>query len=257
MKKWALLLIFFTGCSSSLKKGEHLIEHLVVAKTMVRRPVGPGAAPSIGPGGTDYTSHPLPDEKLDCKPIPSIFSGIDLGKLRACLASANPEKDVPFLLYKLHRDPEPFFELVKNEKNPKCMQEVLPRIPLPREIFFVAQKTPEEDNRTRCYATRLNLEADKIFDVKVPRAQVALRLNWPWGQTIKTDAEMLRVLGGWALTPFYDSEKGGFVSQFVTEATCRRCLGDPLYYKELGPTPFLWPAVGSGHSFSGLELSVD
>lgn len=225
---------FLSNCASVSKREHektlHRLHHIVPYNLHFRRPHGLGADPAAGPGGIDYTSNPLPNEKFDCEPYSELFKNIDLGAVKACLASIQP-MEIP---YHLRRAPEPYLEIEESDTTPPCLMESLPRIPLPREIVF--QST--EEKRLLCYSSRLDLEADELFWVKVPMARVTVRL--PIQEKALSVEELKLTLLSWTLAPFLGKRQE--ISAFVvTDSLCQACLGKKDMLHPSDPPPVLWP----------------
>src|SRR5690606_18597824 len=82
----------------------HEFDRVVAEPMRVRRPAGPGADPSVGPGEPDYLGHPLPNEKFDCEPPSSLFTFERVTEIRRCIESV---REPLALTYRLRRNPIP------------------------------------------------------------------------------------------------------------------------------------------------------
>ena len=105
--------MLFSACSSA-PKNDHFLHKIIVNNIHFRRPAGPGADPSGGPGGTDYRSDPAPDARLDCRPAAELFNGIDIKAVRECLSDKTTATPVS---YRLRREAVP--KLVLNVDEPE------------------------------------------------------------------------------------------------------------------------------------------
>lgn len=238
----ALALVSGAACSTGGRGGEneHSIQKVFVNKLRVRRPLGASVDPQAGPGGTDYRSNPLPNERLDCETLASMFSELDLGEARRCLSSLG--EGTPPVSYRLRRESRPFLELKSPEDAPACLRLALPRIPVPREILF---QSPEKGQYT-CYSARLDLEANQTFgELRLPTNRVEVLLKFPLAKKPSDDEETIRLLGAWALTLIWGESSGGkerrLAAKIVPDRLCRRCLGDESFQKEGDPDHLLWP----------------
>jgi hypothetical protein len=232
------LLASISGPSCASKPAsERSISRLIPQTLRVRRPEGPGADPQAGPGGEDYLSRPLPNERLDCEKIAGLYRGMDLQPVRACLQSVQK----PYIAsYRLRREAVPFLELEVDEKTtPPCLREKLPRIPVPREILY--QSTDEGE--LGCYSTRLDIEADEIFKVKLPKDKVALTLSLPLRSVPAEDKGLIELMGTWSLAPLWNPDGHRLTARVVPSVICRQCLGEKEMLRKLDPDapPVLWP----------------
>ncbi|HUP57964.1 MAG TPA: hypothetical protein VM598_10965, partial [Bdellovibrionota bacterium] len=141
----AVLLPVFAACSSApparYPDGEHRLTSLILYNLQVRRPVGAGADPKAERGEPGWKSDPPPDAKLDCKPASELFASVDAPRLRKCLESL--KKGPLSVEYVLRREVQPDFALEDEAKAPACLRELIPRLPVPREIVFQAEEEKE------------------------------------------------------------------------------------------------------------------
>ena len=242
MKRTSLLivLILLRNCASP-PKNQRSIGQIWPDQLRVRRPLAAGATADTDAGGLDYTSRPLPNEKLDCESYEALFQKVDFKALRQCFADQTAVKDLD---YRLQRLPAPELELMDPEDAPTCIQKLLPSIPVPREIIFRAEEPT--DAKPRCWSSRINIEADEILGVKLPGSALALHVGFPLVTVPQDDAEMKRLLGSWALTPFFRDLPGGangrLRSQIVPDRLCDQCMGAlrDTYHPPQGVSP-IWP----------------
>ena len=237
-----MLLVAVMGlsgaCSSASKNNSvnvtKQIRQLIPYSVHVRRPAVLGADPNVGPGGPDFKTEPLPNEKYDCQPYADIFKDISEIKIRECL---NTVKSEVTLRYRMNRAPAPFYELEKNEHVPPCFEEVLPKIPLPREIVFQSN----EEGSLGCYSSRLNIEADELFWVKVPKAKTVLDIMVPSVFEEAANEEAFRLLLlSWMIAPFYD-DKNYIPSTVMPDVFCIACMGERNMSKATKAPIVLWP----------------
>jgi len=233
----ALPAMLFSACSSA-PKNDHFLHKIIVNNIHFRRPAGPGADPSGGPGGTDYRSDPAPDARLDCRPAAELFNGIDIKAVRECLSDKTTATPVS---YRLRREAVP--KLVLNVDEPEkvslCVYKTLPEIPVPREIFFETN----EYGQMLCYSARLDIEADELAGAKMPMAKIDVTIPLPLKRPPKDDAETVRLLQSWALTPLWGAGRDGkpeLKSKIVTKQLCKKCIGEKnLMQRE--SVPAYWP----------------
>lgn len=220
----AFIIGSIAACShtETSQKNLHRVEQVEMSSLHVRRPSGPGADVDVGPGGVDFRSNPPPDENFDCKKVSSLFASLRLDALTACMSSL--EKPVE-LFYSLRRSAEPAWVLKSSDQAPLCLREILGEIPVPREIVF---RNRERD----CYTSRVDMEADEVLGFKVPKNQVELKISFPPEQT-ESKADLMRRIGSWALTPFWNRELNAIPSRLLPEHLCRVCVEQPDPEKDL------------------------
>lgn len=149
-----LVLASLAACSSGEKKTETLVSGLYYPTLHARRPPGRPADPNAFGDEPAAHSDPLPNARFDCMPFHDLFKDVPLARLRACLASANerlappPGQKTgvyPVARYRFLREPAPALELVipnpsedveDARRHPACLDAVLPRILVPREIVY-------------------------------------------------------------------------------------------------------------------------
>ncbi len=234
-----LVGLLVLACSSAEKRerdsNRRTIRKLIPYSLHYRRTPFIGADPAVGPGGIDYQTNPRPGARFDCEPMKSLFKEIDLISLRRCLGTLKSDLVV---LYRLKRDPAPFLVLDENpEMKPDCLRTALANIPVPREIFFQSN----EEGVMSCYSSRLDIEADELFWVKVPKAKTALRLDFPLASPPETDEQTHLLLMSWAMAPFWRDPGHHLISHLVPDALCRACLGKENMLENSGPPVLLWP----------------
>ncbi len=246
----SLLLTQFVSCKSA-EVHEHEVRKLIPQTLRIRRPLVPGADPKASPGGPDYRSQPLPNSKFDCEAPRKIAEGLPLAAIRSCVTSLSIKKSVDAellsVVYKLVRDPVPHLQLQDLEEVPPCLVQTLPKIPVPREIFYQAESlgdvTPET-RRLDCFASRLDIEADQWMGFKLPIAKLGVRVTFPpqnFDRAPDDDDEMRRLIMTWALTPFWDSSTASFRAKVVPDTICRTCLGQSSMKKGDEPDLEVWP----------------
>jgi hypothetical protein len=242
---FATLLFAGYGCKSAPREVKQTyfkkLHEVSFFDLMIRRPLWRGADPDAGPGGSDYRSDPLPDERLDCRPARELLADIGLDDVQRCLAGVNQAVTV---VYRLERDPVPFLYLDDPEDAPACLRERVEKIPVPREIFFFSN----EEGRLRCYSSRLNVEANSLLSLKLPIKKVGVRIDFPLEQPPKNSDQTAWLLFSWILTPFWGDEKGALRAKVVPDSICRTCFTEKAMITPSDPPPVLWPKTAPSHA---------
>ncbi len=189
-----------------------------------------------GAGTADFKSRGLPAARWDCETPREAFARFDFQQLQACLARV-PAGQVH--RFRLSRDNEPTLVMEEPEKAPECLRHRLGRIPVPREVVFVAPSDQSPQGR-ECWASRLDLEREEWKGLPRPGQGYVLSLSFPL-QPLPQDAEETqRWLTALALSPLYEESGRKLFGVRVPETICRQCLGEKAY-SEAGESGTLWP----------------
>ncbi|MBI4925958.1 MAG: hypothetical protein HY843_08555 [Bdellovibrio sp.] len=220
IKLWIYLNFIFilvSGCAST-QKNIHWKSQFYPSSLHVRRPPFLPADPTVSGGGEDFKSKPLPDEKFNCEKKDYLFSKLNIEKIQKCLQEIKQNIEV---LYRLKREPLPSLYLDENEQNPSCLIKELNEIPVPREIIFRTQEN--ENSQLSCYTSRLEWEANRWMDIKLPKDKIALKIKLPLEKPPKSREGWMGLLTTWALSVYW--EEKGLASIVLPDALCLRCFG--------------------------------
>ncbi len=229
----SLVLSGLAGCASTPKTVKK-IRGIHLSTLRLRRPLGVGADPDVGPGGEDYQSKPRPDAQFDCKTPKEIYAAFNAEAIAECFASiAEPT----VLKYELKRRVAPELVLENSDDLPKCVVETLSVIPVPREIFFQSSDL----SPLACYSARVDLEADEFLSAKVPNAGLRVELKLPLDQTLEDATELTNFILRLSLRPYFNGKRFEIDARPVPESVCRQCIGEKNVLKNvLEPAP-VWP----------------
>ncbi len=245
----AFAFAFITSACSSTPKDMHWTSQLYPPTLMVRRTPHAPARPKAMGSEPEFKSDPLPNEHYDCEPIGAMWKGMDLKANRECLSTVNTTKERLEVSYRLVRDPAPYLQPLDPEETPACLKETLPKIPVPREIFFQTQlravglvKAGQEATSLSCVNARINLEDDELWGWKLPIGRVNLAMVFPMMELPSNDDETRMLLQAWGLRLLRDPERQQqFPVKIVPDFICRRCLGRDRWLEPHNPLPPLWP----------------
>lgn len=243
MKRGPLLLLIIValtaleGCKSGLKKEEHELNRLLLHNLHFRRPLDIGADPQANYGDWDYETHPRPDGKFGCQAYPALFTNVALAAVRECLRATQDVKPPVTVSYRLKREIAPLLELEDLDEAPKCFQEALKTIPVPREIFFQSK----EEGTLTCYSARLAPQVDdSILSLKRWLHKFRLNIVFPMEKIPQTDEETLMLLETWGIAPFWNPSRTSIIGRVVPAETCKKCMGDQVFNPSEGIPPE-WP----------------
>lgn len=247
IRRIVLLFLLFGACAGQ-PKHEYTLSEILASPLRVRRPLGHPAHPEAGPGGSDYQSHPLPNDRYDCEKTDYLVQEVVKKSVLACFQSIKKSMSIEYLL-KLDVQPEFILDVSEEDlKDPKfefprCLVQTLPKLPVPREILVMGRQ--DENKPPECYSARLDIEANQVLGFKLPKGKQALRVDFPLVHPPKTLEELKRTLLAWMLTPLFSTEDPGDIhlkSKYVPSVICQRCFGEKEIIKPSEPLPPLWPA---------------
>jgi hypothetical protein len=209
-----------------------------------RRPVVLGAEPGAATFEKGYKRFPLPNARLDCEPLRALFAGLDLRAVRACLLELQQSKNPVSVAYRLKRKfrPELELDLEQDPPAPACLEDVLPVIPVPREIYFQAPD-PLRGQGYSCFNSRLPVQEEEVFGIQDHIRERRLTLSFPLPKVPagpNVEEQMTLLLGTWAITPLFQGDEA-LSAKVVPSALCLTCLGEKAYLKDTDPEPPLWP----------------
>jgi hypothetical protein len=246
--KSAAAALILLSCSTGPKRElfENRTDQILPLEIHVRRPQGMSANPNAEPEDDDWVSDPLPDARLDCRPVETLNEeGIDFKLLRTCLDSVITETVAE---YHIEGKAQPEAALdPEDEEVPRCLRGALPKFAIPREIFFLAPRAgapKDQKGQLDCYAARLPVEKSDFMGLfEYGGYSASLMLRFPVGKVPRDDAEMRRMLTAWRLTPFFwleDNER--VVAKLVPMSLCKECMGENAVRRALRAKPVpLWP----------------
>jgi hypothetical protein len=233
------IILGSSSCSSKPKATEakregvvHLIERMESSTLRVRRPETAPADPYADENVVGYEVFPPPDKKFDCKRASSLFTKMNLRLIRECLSTMHSSFT---LSYFLRREDQPVLEIDGNlDKYPNCLVKHLSSVPVPREIFF---KLQSKSGRNECYSARIPIEANKMLGFTIPVSSFTMNVEFPIKEALETDSDVIALLTGWAITPYFwmerEGAKGGQIpARVVTDSICRACYDDDATLRE-------------------------
>lgn len=241
------LLLLVLGClvgmssCSTPKLGTRVLKKIYIQNMAMRRPEGVGARFEAATDEEDYASHPLPDDRFDCRSANEFFSTLNLNEVANCLESSEEFLSTQPLVYRLYRKDQPYFELLPldGKDYPACISNLIPQIPVPREIFFQAK----EESGLGCYSARLPTEDEEFLKLKSMLHQFRLRASTQSFSEIPEirAKEVVHLLSTWVVAPFLMEGEGGITSQVVVSPICSQCMGSKNLYLETDNLPPDWP----------------
>lgn len=232
------ICLVISGCSSASLQNTHELHKILLYNLHLRRPDAAGAQPNADLGDYDYESHPSPNARLDCEPLKVLYKEIPLKSLRECLLDPSKMQAAAGASYRLRRATTPYLEIVeKDELAHFCFKQYLPKIPVPREIFFQSN----ESGQLSCYNSRMPMAEEEFLGINSFLFRTVVKISLSKVQVPETDEAWTMLLGTWSMIPFFDGESGVIFSKVVPTDICRQCMSEKNMFKEEDPLPPFWP----------------
>jgi hypothetical protein len=188
----------------------------------------------------DWDDFTKQDRKLVCETPGSIWKSLFTPeKSKALLACINSLEKTANYLY--IPKAQPFLEVDPlNKEIPLCLYTELPTLPLPREIYFLAQtvwKVPQET-----FAMSFDTKANQIADTELRTPRFEVKLKFPLSRPLET----VQDLNIWLTTVVFTlfEEKGQIKASIVPDLLSQACFKDDSLFqdKKTGKIPAVfWP----------------
>ncbi len=238
-----LLFLFAQSCSHSYvqkaKKNSIAIRSVNLLAVAYHRPDYPPARED------DFSRK---DRKLECSLSADFWKEItdQHQSVNSCLNDAG----FVGLTYRLVMETLPYLEVDQNEKkNPDCVKKLLPKIPLPREIYFLGTEAlPDPNNRSRmgCYSVGFNVLSGLVFSThsptKVNRILFPALADRPLKS--KQDLQLWLMTTVFSILKADEQAQGKLWALPVPDAVCRSCFqADPRFNEKNSGEfePVFWP----------------
>ncbi|MBC7397648.1 MAG: hypothetical protein H7333_09420 [Bdellovibrionales bacterium] len=140
---------------------------------------------------------------------------------------------------------QPYLEVNKfNQEGPACLYRLLPRLPLPREIYFLGKASGRADLQAgqQCYAMSFNTKANQVLDTELRSPRFEVDFHFPLVRKLKSSQDLEIWLLVSTLSLF--EEEQVFRASVVPDQMEAACFqNDPLFYdKKSGKIPpVFWP----------------
>jgi hypothetical protein len=238
-----MVIASISGCSHSYllksKKNSVKIVRVNVLGVAYHRPDYPAAE------AEDFSNK---NRQLDCQLPAPFWSGIDQqwNDIQTCLNGVGNVR----LKYRFIADVQPYLEVDQDTKvkNPECIEKFIPKIPLPREIYFMGRDA--NMNRTyerlNCYSASFNSRSGAVFSTpsktKVFKVQFPALANRPLKSKADFHYWLMNVV--FNLMKSDEEAKGVLWALPVPEEVCRTCFkDDPLFNDKYSGKirPVFWP----------------
>lgn len=230
-----LLTCLSVSCSSSSKKGDVgvTVPQVLIGPIRMRRPSAPPIKPSETPGSDRYARSSEVDDQLECEPIKKILKKEQIKKLYECFKQ---QKDPLKLQFQLLRHTEPEWVLQVEEETPDCFVENASFLPVPREVFFLA----DDHSSITCINSRIDIEKDDSMDSVWSETETKMNVYLLKEELPKTEDETQRLIHAWILSPFFGKDKS-LHGKTVPKKMCQACFQDENVFKTRPHELPKWP----------------
>ena len=144
---------------------------------------------------------------------------------------------------------QPYLELdMEEETNPKCLKESLPKIPLPREIYFLGQELGQtiDDLSLRCFSTSFSTNTNLFMLMENKYLKKKIKIPFPLSRQLKNNQDLMfwLVVNAFVILKSDEKAEGKLLATPVPDDICHSCfkndaLFDDKYSHRLKPV--FWP----------------
>ncbi|MCM0606500.1 MAG: hypothetical protein KA715_10455 [Xanthomonadaceae bacterium] len=221
---FALALI--SNCSSPQKNDDPgiTVPNVFVGPIRMRRPVAPPIKPNETPG-SDRSARAVEanTDQMECQPIDQLIKKDKMKKILQCFKSL---KDPLKLNFELLRHSEPEWVLQVGEDTPDCLVEEISFIPVPREVFFLA----DHESVLTCINSRIDIERDDSLDSVWLETDTEMSVTLSTEDFPRTENDTRRLIEAWALSPFF-GKNNTLHGKSVPRKMCQACFQDEKIFK--------------------------
>lgn len=244
MRKIFILLLFFSiiSCTRSyMVKTDYTKMHVGQVDILAVAYHRPNYSPS------ERDDFKVKNRELDCQLPQELWKDQmkDQEKVRECLNSIENGKITYFFV----PETQPYLELDQEEEtNPKCLKEILPKIPLPREIYYLGLqdgKNADEDI-LECFSSSFSVSTNQIMMTPTRFLKKKIQIPFPLDRSLKSarDVSIWLMVTTFTILKSDDKAGGQLWGSQVPDSLCRTCfkndaLFDDKYARRIKPV--FWP----------------
>lgn len=207
------------SCSSTPKEERVQVKELFVGPIRYRRPVVPSISPKESPGSVDYQrAQSVDDTAMECRSIDQLLTAVLIKKTETCFKS---QKTPLNLKFQLLRHTEPEWILQTEEETPDCWVDAVSHLPLPREVFFLAN----HQESLSCVNSRIPVEQDETLGAVLSETETVMKIHLEPKEFPKSQTEVSRLLRSWVLSPFFAKDRS-LSAKLVPKRMCQACFQD-------------------------------
>jgi len=238
-----VLLLLFAGCSRSYmvktNSTKAVIEQVNVMAVEYFRP-------DYDP--PDHDDFKNKDRELKCQLPQELWADI-LKNEKEALECLNSIKEESKAVYFYVPATQPYLELdVEEEKNPKCLKQELPKIPLPREIYYLAKKkSADPDNEPQeCYSSSFSTKTNQLFKTEISFLKKKIVIPFPLDRHLKNarDLSMWLLVNTFSILKSDEQAGGHLIATVVPDGVCRPCFKNDALFEDKSAgrlKPVFWP----------------
>jgi hypothetical protein len=240
----AIAVFSMGACSHSsyllkAKKNSVRIESVNVLAVSYHRPEYP-------PAEQDDFSHQ--SRQLECQHPRKFWKPFQQNE-SAIIECLNSIGDVG-LAYRFVSEVQPYLEVDEDplHPNPECIRKLLPKIPLPREVYFLGREANMDwtNQPMHCYSSSFNVRSGQVLSTDSKTRIQKILLPALANRELKNSAD----LHFWLMSSIFnmlksdEQAKGILWALPVPDAVCRTCFkDDPLFNEKYSGKvkPVFWP----------------
>lgn len=162
-----------------------------------------------------------------------------------CLNSIEEAKAI----YLYVPDVQPYLEFdVEEETNPKCLKAVLPKIPLPREIYYLGREEGKayDQEPQSCYSSSFSTKTNEMMKTPTGFLKKKISLPFPLDRKLKTtnDLAMWLIVTTFSILKSDDQADRKIVGKLVPDYICKACFKHDAFFDDKYSgrmKPVFWP----------------
>jgi len=144
---------------------------------------------------------------------------------------------------------QPYLELdQEEEKNPKCLKTALPKILLPREIYYLGKKKSREgdEEAQECYSSSFSTKTNQVMKTEISFFKKKIVIPFPLDRQLNNvrDLTMWMIVNTFSILKSDEQAGAQLLATSVPEMVCRACFkNDALFDDKLTGKlkPVFWP----------------
>ena len=237
-----LLVFFLSSCTRSyMVKSESTkinVEQVNVLSVGYHRPE---YAPA------DHDDFNNKNRELSCEHPESLWKDLvkNHSSVRECLNSIENGNAIYFYVPAT----QPYLELdLEEEKNPECLKTVLPKILLPREIYYTGRQKGQtlDEDPLECFSSSFSVDTNQLMLTPTSFLKKKIVIPFPMRRSLTKSQDLTMWLTVTTFTILKSDEKaeGHLLATPVPESVCKACFKYDAYFEDKFSRkmkPVFWP----------------
>ncbi len=196
---------------------------------------------------TEHDDFKVKDRVLSCQHPEELWNDAvkNGSSIRECVNSIEKGQATYFYVPAI----QPYLELDQEEEtNPKCLKTSLTKIPLPREIYYLAKPIGQtfDDDSMGCYSSSFSVKTNEMMSTPTGFLKKKIVLPFPLSRPLMNSHDLSLWLMVTTFTILKSDEKadGRLLATPVPESVCRVCFKNDAHFDEKFNRklkPVFWP----------------